>query len=139
MSRSSDVLKDDNHGGGKARKTGKEGEDRAQEYLEGLGYRTLARNWKKRWAELDIVMLDPYEPALVFVEVKTERQLRGIDPTSAVDRGKLQRVRRSARLFLKDLGGDHRLPEYCRIDVVAVTLEENRIEHYRAVDFELQV
>ena len=45
------------------------GEDKAADYLSGLGYSIVARNFRSRRGELDIVASK--EDFLVFVEVKT--------------------------------------------------------------------
>ena len=43
------------------------GEDRAAEYIENLGWQVLARNWRCREGEADIVAYDPSADALVVV------------------------------------------------------------------------
>ena len=48
---------------------GRAGEDRATEYLRGLGYAILDRNWRCNQGEIDVVAFDGAETA--FVEVKT--------------------------------------------------------------------
>lgn len=48
---------------------GKEGEERAAEYLRQQGHQILFQNWRTRTGEIDIIAFK--EPFLVFVEVKT--------------------------------------------------------------------
>ena len=48
---------------------GKAGEELALTYLQGLGYKILARNYRKPFGEVDIIANDG--GTLVFVEVKT--------------------------------------------------------------------
>ena len=50
---------------------GRLGEDLALEHLERLGYRTLARNHRTRFGELDLIVCD--DATIVFVEVKARR------------------------------------------------------------------
>ena len=50
---------------------GRLGERLAAEHLERLGYRIVARNYRTRFGELDLVVTD--EEVLVFCEVKTRR------------------------------------------------------------------
>ena len=53
---------------------GRRGEQLAAEHLERLGYRVVARNYRTRFGELDLVATDDY--VLVFCEVKTRRLAR---------------------------------------------------------------
>jgi putative endonuclease len=57
---------------------GRQGEDLASAYLEGLGYELIVRNWRTRGGELDIVARDG--DWLVFVEVRTRRAAGGTLP-----------------------------------------------------------
>jgi putative endonuclease len=50
---------------------GRRGEDIAAAYLEGQGYSSIARNWRTRAGELDLVARDG--EWLVFVEVRARR------------------------------------------------------------------
>ena len=43
----------------------------AVEHLTALGMQVLARNWRCRYGELDVIATDPSDRTLVFVEVKT--------------------------------------------------------------------
>ena len=69
---------------------GKWGEDLAAEYLEAQGYELLARNWRCREGELDIVARAG--GALVFVEVKTRSGTAFGEPAEAVTRLKARRL-----------------------------------------------
>ena len=59
-------------------KLGRFGEDTAVKLLKIKGYRILARNFRLKSGELDIVALDGL--TIVFVEVKTLRRLPGFTP-----------------------------------------------------------
>ena len=48
---------------------GKSGEDKACEYLQNLNYNIIARNFRRRGGEIDIIAKD--REILVFIEVKT--------------------------------------------------------------------
>ena len=50
-------------------KIGRDGEDKASKCLESLGYKIVARNFKRRGGELDIIAKDG--EILVIAEVKT--------------------------------------------------------------------
>lgn len=91
------------------------GEDAAERMLKKLGMQVLARNWRTKFGELDLVAMDG--STLVFVEVKCRRQDRLYDPAVAVDHRKQDRLRRLARAYLA-----LERPEFadCRFDVVSV-------------------
>jgi putative endonuclease len=73
---------------------GRYGEQLAVSHLEAAGLVILARNWRCREGELDIVARDG--PELVFVEVKTRSSLAFGSPAEAVDRTKSARIRQLA-------------------------------------------
>jgi putative endonuclease len=99
--------------------TGKNGEELAVRYLEEQGYAIVARNYRLRMGEIDIIARDG--EFLVFVEVKTRRSSRFGSPFEAVDFRKQQQIIRVARMYLSRHGGENRA---VRFDVVAVYFEQ---------------
>jgi putative endonuclease len=96
---------------------GKIGEDLACAELERRGYAILARRYRRRGGELDIIARDG--ATLVFVEVKSRDGHDFGDAAEAVTRLKQRRIAALARDFIVR----HRLPECpCRFDVVAIHL-----------------
>jgi len=93
---------------------GDEAEEQACTYLRAQGYRIVARNWRTRSGEIDIVARD--RDVLVFVEVKARADDRFGGPEGAVDRVKQQRMIRTAGAFLQ--ATECELP--ARFDVVAI-------------------
>lgn len=91
------------------------GEDAAERLLTGSGMRILARNWRTRFGELDLVAMDG--STLVFVEVKCRQADWLYDPALAVNHRKQDRLRRLAAAFLM-----LERPRFqdCRFDVVSV-------------------
>jgi putative endonuclease len=73
---------------------GRAGEDRAARYFEDSGYRILARNWRCREGELDLVAVRDRD--IVVVEVKTRRGEAFGHPFEAIDSRKRQRLWRLA-------------------------------------------
>ncbi len=73
--------------------TGVSGEDLAAAFLERRGWLVLARNWRCRYGEIDLIARDP-DGALVVCEVKTRRGLGYGDPLEALTRAKVARLRR---------------------------------------------
>ena len=97
--------------------TGREGEALAARHLEARGYRILARGYRTRFGELDLIAASG--SLLVFVEVKTRRGDAFGPPAAAVHPAKQARLVRLAAHFLAARGA-HDSP--CRFDVIAVTL-----------------
>src|SRR4051794_19822089 len=95
---------------------GRYGEDLAAQHLVDAGMEVLARNWRCREGELDIVALDGDE--IVFVEVKTRSGNGFGEPAEAVGRVKARRIRVRAPRWLAEPrpAGRHSL----RFDVVAI-------------------
>ncbi|MFT3887211.1 MAG: YraN family protein [Arachnia sp.] len=81
---------------------GRRGEDHAAEYIEGLGWRVLARNWRCREGEADIVAWDPESDALVVVEVKSRSGTGYGSPLEAITYAKAARLRRLAAIFARE-------------------------------------
>ena len=76
--------------------TGRAAEDWAVRYLQELGYQILARNFRGRSGEIDVVARQG--DTFVFLEVKGSlRQPR----VEAVQARQIQRVRRTAQEFLQ--------------------------------------
>ena len=95
---------------------GREGEDKAAGFLEGKGYEIIARNYRMKGGEIDIIAREG--EILVFVEVKSLPG--GTAETLAGELGqrKRSRILRTAKYFLLE----H--PEYSacliRFDVIAL-------------------
>lgn len=98
------------------REIGAQKEAFAAKYLEGAGYRILARNFRSRTGEIDIVARDG--EYLVFVEVKYRADGACGSPLEAVDYRKQQSIIRTARFYL--LAHGFGTETACRFDVVAV-------------------
>ena len=102
---------------------GKIGEDLACAELERRGYAILARRYRRRGGELDIVARDG--ATLVFVEVKARDGHDFGDAAEAVTRLKQRRIAALAQDFIVR----HHLPECpCRFDVVAIRVGDGAPE-----------
>lgn len=100
---------------------GKSGEDIACRELQRRGYAIVARRYRRRHGELDIVARDG--ETTVFVEVKTRRSGEYGSGVEAVHRLKRRRM---AHLAL-DYVTRHRLASVaCRFDVVSICLTDGR-------------
>lgn len=89
---------------GRHAQLGRDGEDVAAAFVERLGWRVLARNWRPAdhtlRGELDIVALDG--DALVLCEVKTRSGTGAGVPAAAVHPRKLGQLRRLAGAWLAE-------------------------------------
>lgn len=111
---------------------GQQGEQAAADYLQSLGCRVLARNWRcGRQGELDLVVRDG--DCLVAVEVKTRGGSGYGSPFEAITARKAARLRRLLHAWVRE----HRPgAERLRIDAVAIVLipgEAPRIDHLRGI------
>jgi putative endonuclease len=107
---------------------GKLGEDLACQELERRGYAILARRYRRRSGELDIVARDGQ--TVVFVEVKTREGWEFGAGAESVTWFKRRRMASVAQDYL----ARHRLADCpCRFDVVSIDMGEQqpRIELYQ--------
>ena len=77
------------------------GENSACEYLKKKGYSILAKNYRKKYGEIDIITMAP-DKTLVFVEVKTMVALSSGDaltPEDQMTSAKLIKFRRVTQMF----------------------------------------
>ena len=94
---------------------GQTAESRAAAYLHARGLTLLARNWRSRFGEIDLVMQDG--ATLVFVEVRLRSRSDFGGAAASVTPGKQKKLLAAARQYLATL---KTLPP-CRFDVVALT------------------
>lgn len=89
-----------------SRAKGNKGEDIACTFLEGKGFSIVARNYLKRWGELDIVATK--DKAIHFFEVKSvtfgEKALGGHKPEDNVHGLKARSIRRMIETYIDDHG-----------------------------------
>ena len=94
---------------------GKSGENRAAAELERRGYAILARRYRTRRGEIDIVARDG--ETIVFVEVKARET---DDCGKAAEAVTPYKQRRLASMAVDYLARNHLTTHPCRFDVVAV-------------------
>jgi len=95
------------------------GEDAACNYLEGRGYRIIARNFRTRFGEIDIIA--EQGAYIVFAEVKTRKNSRFAEAREFVTKSKQRKILTSADLWLSG----HSTELQPRFDVIEVYGEEN--------------
>lgn len=103
------------------RSTGVSGEDAAAAAYRRRGYRVVARNWRCRLGELDLVV--ERNGVLVFCEVKARRESVFGGGYEAVTWRKQAKLRGLAELFLQSRGDR---PRGIRFDVASVAVRGAR-------------
>lgn len=102
---------------------GDRGERLAVRHLKKSGLKIVARNYRNRFGEIDIIALDGQ--TIVFVEVKTRKSNAVGSPLEAVDESKQSKVIQVAQAYLKE----RRLYEYSvRFDVIGIVWNESEKE-----------
>jgi len=106
---------------------GRRGEQLAAEHLERLGYRVVARNYRTRFGELDLVAAD--DDVIVFCEVKTRRSG---DPWENLGSAKQRQVRSMARVWLSE-ARDRPRASALRFDGIGIVIDRSgtlvRLDH----------
>jgi putative endonuclease len=108
------------------RRVGDIGEEAALRYMRRLGYELLARNYRTRQGEIDLILRRGDE--LVFVEVKVRSGLDFGHPLEAVSERQKARVRAAAEEWLAEQDPTF---ETARFDVIGILGggESGRILH----------
>ena len=110
------------------KEVGKIGEDIAVQFLEKKGFRTIERNYRKPWGEIDIIA--EKSGSVRFIEVKTlaidllpdvSYETNDYRPEEQVHPEKLRKIARTAELYMNAKNDDR---DY-QIDVVGVFLNVN--------------
>lgn len=104
--------------GGSRKKTGGAGEDRAARYLEEKGFSIVARNWRTRTGEIDIVAA--LQNTLVFVEVKTLPHGNAELLSRLLDARKQKRIVETSKRFIQNNRKYNN--SFIRYDVIVIDL-----------------
>lgn len=96
------------------------GEEHAAMYLEDAGYRILARNYRSRYGEIDIIA--EYRETIVFVEVKARRSYLYGEPKESIHIRKQRKLIQTAIIYLQEKEWEER---ECRFDVIEIVFLPN--------------
>ncbi len=107
------------------REKGDEGEEIAVAFLESAGYSILVRNFRVTRGEIDIIAEDQSR-TLVFIEVKSVRDLRFGHPFSKITYGKQKTIAAVARQYLAVNKITNRP---CRFDAIGIIA--GKVEHLK--------
>ena len=100
---------------------GKTGEDLAVAELERRGYAIVARRWRNRTGEIDIIARDG--ETLVFVEVKAREDHDFGDAAESVTMRKRRTIVRLAKAYVVE---QRWIDRPCRFDVVTIHRDAGR-------------
>ncbi|MBQ7197061.1 MAG: YraN family protein, partial [Synergistaceae bacterium] len=110
------------------------GEDCAAKFLEAQGYTIVARNFRIRSAEIDIIAR--LDDVIVFVEVKARSDIRHGLPSEAVNLRKQKKIIEAAGVFLQD---ENFSECACRFDIVEVYLRGDCVEEINHIENAFEV
>ena len=113
---------------------GQLGEDAATKFLEAHGYKIVARNFRIRSAEIDIIA--QIDGVIIFVEVKARSNIRHGLPVEAVNIRKQRKIIEAASVFLQD---ENFSDCACRFDVVEVFLRGELVESINHIENAFEV
>ena len=116
-------------GGPSSQALGRQGEQIVGVFLERHGYRILARNYRCRLGEIDLIA--QHDSVIAFVEVRTRRGSVFGPPELSVDRRKQQRLIRTALDYLSK----HRCGQCAfRFDVAAIEVDSRDLAKLRYIE-----
>ncbi len=111
--------------------SGQIAEEAVCKYLRKAGHEVLAKNYRTKFGEIDIVYREKNSRVLVFAEVKYRKSDSFGSPYEYVDRRKITKIKRAINIYLYENNISSNSP--MRLDVFSI-LGEGRVKHFRAVD-----
>ncbi len=110
------------------RSLGRRGEALAEAYFRTREYQVIARNYRCRAGEMDLIV--EQDGTLIFVEVRTRRGTAAGTPEESITPVKAQRLITVAETYRQEQPG---APESWRIDIIAIEVGERgrlvRLDH----------
>lgn len=100
---------------------GNYGEEKAVQYLIDQGYKILARNWRFRSAELDIIALK--DNTLSIVEVKTRSSVYFGEPQLFINKKKKERIIEATQAYIEK----NEIDLEVQFDIIAIVWTKNKI------------
>ena len=93
---------------------GKCGEEIAAEFFEKQGIKIIAKNYRTKFGEIDLIGFD--KSTIIFIEVKLRSNDNFGSPVEAVTQAKLKRIYNSALWYISE----HKSNYDYRFDVIAI-------------------
>lgn len=100
---------------------GKMGEKIAEKYFLDHGYEIIAKNFRKRTGEIDLIA--KYKKRIIFIEIKTRKNSYFGEPQESINKNKIKKIYITGISFMRE--NDLRMP--LQIDVVSIKLNEYNI------------
>ncbi len=104
---------------------GQFGEELACDYLAINKLKIVARNYRTRFGEIDIIAWDGKQ--FVFIEVKAKNTSNFGKPYEMVTERKKKKIVATAKSYLLDHGHDLETQDW-RIDIVSIDYENSKVE-----------
>ncbi len=101
---------------------GRNAEDFAAAFLQRHGLKVIARNYRSRFGEIDLVARDG--AAVVFVEVRMRTRSDFGSAAESIGAAKRKRLLAAARYYLAGMRGDRA----CRFDAVLIDGPEKTVQ-----------
>lgn len=101
---------------------GDRGEEYAVKFLEKNKYSILARNYSKRFGEIDIIA--EKNNTIVFVEVKTRNENALARPYEAVNKQKQRHIINTAYAYISE----NKIDKNCRFDICEVFIKSHNLK-----------
>jgi putative endonuclease len=98
-------------------------ERKAESFLNKKGLKTIARNFRCRLGEIDLIMQD--KDCLVFAEIRYRQNTGFGGGAASVTRTKQQRIICTAQRYLQQ--NAHRAMNPCRFDVISMSHSHGRL------------
>ncbi len=107
---------------------GKEGEERAAQWLIAKGYIILHRNWRHSYHEIDIIASKG--KFLHFIEVKARRASSLGNPEDSVTKKKFKHLQKAADEYLFRNPGH----QWIQYDILSITVQKNGDADYFLIE-----
>lgn len=111
-------------------------ENIAQKYLQDKGYKILDLNYKRKFAEIDIIA--EIENKIVFCEVKANlgNAAEIYSPEKRVDLEKFKKLAYASQMYINDRG---LMEKEWQIDIISVVvnpeIKKAKIRHFKNINF----
>lgn len=113
------MKENSNNSKSNSKKIGLKGEEIAEELLRSKGYSIIKRNFRFGKGEIDIVAKDG--DCLVFIEVKTRKNMNFGEPEYAITQNKIKQLKKIAEAYFYVNGI---VNQECRFDVITIVGEK---------------